>query len=70
MSERSVGPGGDQEGVEHLEETGLQGAEEGIHQGRIIKMEGIFAVMSLEEIPVEESGGARRHGGMKALQLI
>jgi large subunit ribosomal protein L27 len=42
-AQQPVGPGGDQEGMKHLEETALQRAEEALHQLLIIEMEGIFA---------------------------
>ena len=45
-----VQPGRDQQGVKHLQELSLQGAEKPINQGRIIEMEGVLALMAFEEL--------------------
>ena len=55
--------------MEHLEELSLQGAEEAIHQLRIIEMEGVFTVVPLEEIPVQQSDRIGGHAAVKLHQL-
>ena len=55
--------------MKHLQKTALQGAEETIDQLRVVEMEGVFAVVPLEEIPVEQGQGVRRHSLMELQQL-
>ena len=40
--------------MEDFQELALQGAEEALHQGWIIKVKRVFPLEALEEIPVEQ----------------
>ena len=52
-SGRPVGASRDQEGVKDLQKTPLQGSKERFNEGRVIEVEGIFAVVTFKEIPIE-----------------
>ena len=57
-------------GMETLEIEILQRGEEQVHHLRIIKMKGVLIVMSLEEIPIEQSHAVLRLEALgKAFQL-
>ena len=55
--------------MKHLQEPSLQRLKETVHQLRIIEMEGVLTVVTLEEIPVHQGDGLRRHTPMKFRQL-